>query len=183
VRIKGGDLNQVGDHIEVNPRNTIAYNDADGVTVETGSANAVLRNSIHDNGDLGIDLRDDGPTANDPLDADAGPNGLQNGPEIASATATTVDWTLESQPQTLYRLEFYACDRPGAGEGETYLGSTLASTDANGNAGGSTLTATPAGVGADVTMTATRETLGGLFPNLVVGFRSTSEFSPCEAVV
>ena len=45
--------------------NTIAYNGEDGVTVTARHGNAIVRNSIHDNGDLGIDLDANGPTAND----------------------------------------------------------------------------------------------------------------------
>jgi parallel beta-helix repeat protein len=179
VHIDGGDRNHVGDSLGSFPMNTIAHNDEDGVRVETGTGNSIVHNAIRDNGDLGIDLGADGPAANDPLDVDVGANDLQNGPEITSATTTTVDWTLESVPGQHYRLEFYAndsCDRSGSGEGQTYLGAAVANTDANGNADGSTLTTNPAGVGQYVSMTATRV----MFP--IIGLWSTSELSPCEEV-
>ena len=115
MRIDGGDQNHVGD-----PGNTIAYNGVDGVTVVAGIGNAIRKNSIHDNGALGIDLDANGPTPNDPLDPDAGPNQLQNGPEIIGATAVQFDWELETEPATSYRLDFFAsdtCDPSGSGEG------------------------------------------------------------------
>jgi hypothetical protein len=177
VSIEGGDENRIGD--DADPGNTIAHNGDDGVTVESGDGNSVLRNSIRDNTNLGIDLGADGPTENDPNDIDTGANGLQNGPEIQSATTTGVEWELDSQQQTIYRLEFFSCDRAGAGEGETFLGATTMITDANGNADDTTPLAVPAG---DVTMTATASTFGGVFPNLSLIPHETSEFAPCEEV-
>ena len=141
-----------------------------------GSGNAIRKNSIHDNGALGIDLGADGTTPNDDLDADSGPNQLQNGPEIESATATTVDWELESDPGTDYRLDFFAsdaCDASGSGEAETYLDSITVTTNNNGDVDGSTVTALAAGAGKQVTMTATKLVGAGTS-------RSTSELSPCE---
>jgi parallel beta-helix repeat protein len=171
VEIDGGDRNHVGD-----PGNTIAYNGSDGIDVLAGSGNAIRRNSIHDNHGLGIDLGADGPTPNDTDDPDSGPNKLQNDPEIDDATSTSVDWSLDSEPLTSYRLDFFAndeCDRTGSGEGQTFLDSITVSTNANGDADGSTVTAIAAGAGKQVSMTATE--LAG------VASRSTSEFSPCEA--
>ena len=46
------------------------------------TGNAILGNSIHSNGSLGIALDNDGVTANDAGDADVGPNNLQNFPDI-----------------------------------------------------------------------------------------------------
>ena len=63
--------------------NTIANNTGDGVTITATNSslgNTIWENSIHDNGGLGIDLGDDGPTANDAGDGDSGPNHLQNFP-------------------------------------------------------------------------------------------------------
>ena len=85
-----------------------------------------------------------GTTPNDDLDGDSGPNQLQNGPEIESATDTTVDWELESEPGTDYRLDFFAsdaCDPSGSGEAQTYLDSITVTTNNNGHVDGSTVTA------------------------------------------
>ena len=59
--------------------NVIAFNGGAGVSVQGGNAQG---NAIHSNAELGIDLNNDGVTPNDPGDADSGPNGLQNFPEI-----------------------------------------------------------------------------------------------------
>jgi parallel beta-helix repeat protein len=173
VRIDGGDQNHVGD-----PGNTITDNGVDGVTVVAGVGNAIRKNSILDNGALGIDLGANGPTPNDPLDADIGPNQLQNDPEITAASGVQFDWQLESAPLTSYRLDFFvsgACDPAGSGEGETFLDSIQVNTNANGFVNGQTVTAIAAGVGKQVTMTATK--LQG------AASRSTSEFSPCRLTV
>ena len=44
--------------------NVIAFNGGDGVFVESGVGNAILRNSIHDNAELGIDLFPNGVNLN-----------------------------------------------------------------------------------------------------------------------
>ena len=77
--------------------NAIFGNGGAGVRVEgpANSANpqniAIFGNSIHVNDGLGIDLAiglASGVTPNDPLDADAGPNGLQNFPEMTGVSYT-----------------------------------------------------------------------------------------------
>ena len=73
--------------------NTIAYNGAAGVAIIAGgnaSIRKVIRcNRIFLNDGLGIDLSGDGPTENDPGDADGAdrPNQLQNFPTLASTVA------------------------------------------------------------------------------------------------
>jgi parallel beta-helix repeat protein len=129
--------------------NTIAFNGGDGVSLTTaGSGNSIRGNSIFSNGTtnlhLGIDLGADGVTANDApasLDADSGPNGLQNFPVITLAQVTgstrTITGTLNSTAGDTFTIDFYqstACDNSGNGEGKTYLGSlTTDPTDASGN--------------------------------------------------
>ncbi|MBW3539574.1 MAG: right-handed parallel beta-helix repeat-containing protein, partial [Planctomycetes bacterium] len=167
--------------------NTIAFN-AIGVRV-TGAAatgNAIRRNSMHSNGGLGIDLGSDGVTINDagdpaadpPVapDADAGPNGLQNFPELAivfGGANTRVSGTLTSTPDTTFELEFFgdsAADPTGFGEGRRYLGSTTVATNA-------------AGVAAFDNISGTAFTLGATFHGEVVtatatdASGNTSEFS------
>ena len=167
--------------------NVIAFNGEGGVLVgpftNAIAGISVRGNSIHDNGqgptfpdsDLGIDLGFNdgsgghyGPTANDPLDADDGPNGLQNYPLVNTVTASSIQGTLNSKANTIYTLDFYAntnCGVSGFGEGETYLGSTPVTTNASGNATFNYSVTVPAGK--KVTATATA-------PD-----GSTSEFSRC----
>src|SRR5262249_11146558 len=68
--------------------NTIAFNTKVGVLVLDASStgNSIRGNAIFSNGGLGIDLGNDGVTPNDPGDADAGPNNLQNFPVLIAAT-------------------------------------------------------------------------------------------------
>lgn len=125
--------------------NTIAHNGEDGVAV-VFAANAsirkgILENSIFANGGLGIDLEDDGVTPNDPLDPDMGANTLQNYPVLTNASAiggaTTIEGTLNSTPNTLFRIEFFSsevADPSNFGEGQTFLGAKEVMTGADGNA-------------------------------------------------
>jgi CSLREA domain-containing protein len=152
VRIAESSDNLIGE-LSGGQGNTVAFNDANGVIVRllgTASGNRIQGNSIFDNGGvadpqgLGIDLGGDGVTFNDAGDADSGPNGLQNFPELTApaAGATSVDGTLNSQPDRAHTVEFFLspnCNPPlgnnlGAGEGKTPLGSLDVMTDATGNA-------------------------------------------------
>lgn len=124
--------------------NTITQNVGGGVLVVNSAGVEISANSIVNNGGLGIDLGNDGVTANDngTDDADAGANTLLNFPVLASAitdlsTQTTVTGTIDTLANAPLRIEFYrnaACDTfsPNFGEGEQYLGTTNIVTDANG---------------------------------------------------
>ena len=99
---------------------------------------AIEGNSIFSNGGLGIDLNRDGVTPNDilPGDPDTGPNNLQNFPVLTSVSSsggtTTINGTLNSTPNTTFRIEFFAndmLDPSGNGEGQIFLGSTSVMTD------------------------------------------------------
>ena len=68
--------------------NTIAFNRGTGVAVVTGSGNTIQENSIHDNAALGIDLGDDGVTANH-VGFEAGPNNYQNYPVLSGVQGGT----------------------------------------------------------------------------------------------
>ena len=122
--------------------NTIAYNAAAGIALhgEDTTGNSIRANSIFANGALGIDLGIDGVTANDAADPDLGPNKLQNYPVIDAVVvgaSTRVVGSLNSIPNTEFTLDFYAnsvADPSGYGEGERWLGSTLVTTDAGGDA-------------------------------------------------
>ena len=120
--------------------NIIANNSKDGIIVsdDGNSSVAVLGNSIHDNGRLGINLLASGedatlgiPTPNDDLDADSGGNDLLNAPKllppIVSGSDTDVSYRLDV-PAGDYRVEFFsntAYDPSGYGEGETLIGSDV----------------------------------------------------------
>ena len=69
--------------------NAINSNTGDGVQIvgAGNTGNRVQGNSFTGNTDLAIDLAGDGVTANDSLDADSGPNNLQNFPVITGAVA------------------------------------------------------------------------------------------------
>ena len=127
-----------GGPLAIAPTGGVTVNEQFGSGVPAG--NVILGNSIHSNVVLGIDLNDNGVTPNDNGDADVGANNLQNFPVLDSAVntgTTTVTGTLNSLPNSDFRLEFFsnsALDPSGHGEGETFLGSTDVSTDAGGDA-------------------------------------------------
>lgn len=175
-----------------------------GVRIQSGSlagnGNLISRNAIRRNIGPGIDLRDDGVTPNDtppfssPPDRDTGPNALQNSPRLTSVRETDgetfVEGSLESTPDSSFRIEFFANSRrdensfaglagsivPGQhGEGEVYLGELVVTTDSSGISEFSL----PLGGISDslpfVTATATDITEEGGNPR-----NNTSEFSPVE---
>ena len=94
--------------------------------------------TIYNNGGPAIDLGADGPTANDALDADSGPNGLTNYPALTSAVgggSVTIAGVYDGAINTTLTLRFYsnaACEN--GGEGEFYIGSHDIMTDGEGHA-------------------------------------------------
>src|SRR5690606_5921565 len=61
--------------------NVVAYNERLGIAVKPQATGvAVLGNDVFENGGLGLDLGEDGPTANDAGDPDEGANRRQNHP-------------------------------------------------------------------------------------------------------
>jgi Domain of unknown function (DUF4347)/Cadherin-like/Right handed beta helix region/Cadherin domain/SdrD B-like domain len=115
----------------------------DGISISgTGQNNAILGNHIYASGGLGIDLiGNDGNTPNDSNDLDSGANSLQNYPVLTVAVSTganiTITGTLNSRPNTNYRIEFFSAanaDASNHGEATTYLGFVKVLTDALGNA-------------------------------------------------
>ncbi len=163
-----------------NAANVIAFNSEDGVLVglskPIGVTNniRILRNSIFSNGQEGIDLNGsassdpdgDGPTANDggtADDSDTGPNGLQNKPQLTSATTTTIGGFLDSKPDTPFTVRLFS---QGVGnEGKKFIGQVQVPRDPDGRV---TFTFTPpasaVALGQKITATAT-------------GPEGTSEFS------
>ncbi len=159
--------------------NRIAFN-AKGVVVRkkasgagTPLGNDIKANAIHSNVDLGIDLGNDGVTANDAADGDAGPNGLQNFPERLAATLTGVRGELRGAPNVVQRIDFYQndrCDSSGFGQGAKHLGQTSVLTDSNGKA---SFSVSVPGLVVERAVSATTTT----------AVDGTSEFSKCATVL
>ena len=186
----GSDRTLVGrmnaDGVAVEPNN-IAFNGGDGISVEGGANQQIRGNSIHSNGQLGIDLGSvpaatDGVTANDAGDADTGPNGLQNHPVVTFAQAngatTTISGNLDSLPSRSYDVDLYSnpgCDPSSHGEGKVYLGRTTITTGADGKAlFTKTAPSSSAQAGSYITATANLED--------VENPAHSSEFSACLLV-
>lgn len=141
--VESAGSNTIGDD-GAGSANIIAFNDRSGVSTseDAGGGNAVLRNSIFENSDLGIDLDGDGVTANDAKDSDSGPNGLQNFPVIgevstASGGDTRVSGSLNGAPGEKFVLRFFAseaADSSGYGEGKTFVGQRTVTTNPSGEA-------------------------------------------------
>ena len=97
----------------IGPNNVIAYNSGDGVQVDGGSTtgNTITENSIHSNGDLGIDLTNDG-------------NDLLPAPDIFMNIGTSASGTAPNNAT----VELFTGPDD---EGKTYL--TTVSADGSGN--------------------------------------------------
>ena len=101
--------------------NAINSNTGNGVLISGAGnvGNRVQSNSFINNTALAIDLGGDGVTPNDTLDADTGPNNLQNSPVIPAASSIAVDVTLHSTPTTTFLIQLYesitACSASGQG--------------------------------------------------------------------
>ncbi|MGE3465591.1 MAG: beta strand repeat-containing protein [Pyrinomonadaceae bacterium] len=159
--------------------NLFAFNGGHGILMQNGSSNRMQGNSIHSNALLGIDLNGDGVSANDPGDADAGSNNLQNYPVLNTAApvggggvGTEIQGTLNSSSNAQFRIEFFSsttCDPSGNGEGQTYLGFTNVTTVGT-DAVINTVVPTAVSAGNFITATATNPS------------SDTSEFSACLMV-
>ena len=92
--------------------NVIAFNDLDGVFIQSGIDDGIHENSIAGNGSLGIQLA-------------TGANLNQAAPVLTSVQASflsiQVSGTLTSQPETVYTVEFFANDASGP-SGRLFLG-------------------------------------------------------------
>jgi len=147
----------------------------------------IARNGIGVNGGLGIDLVEaslgdpypTGVSPNDCFDADDGPNGYQNFPElfpyvINGNGTVSIPTTFRSVPARQFTIDYYqspAADPSTYGEGSNYIGSVNVQTDGNGFAGFTFVSANPV-IPTQLAFTATATDL----------FGNTSEFS-CAAGV
>ncbi|GAB5536214.1 MAG: hypothetical protein Rubg2KO_24630 [Rubricoccaceae bacterium] len=145
--------------------------------VQVPFENRILGNRIYGNAGMDIDLANDGPTGNDSLDVDSGPNRRMNRPDLDLSRITTgagsvpVAGRIHAEPGETIRVEAFAspaCDPERFGPGQVYAGAFSITTDAQGEAAfDQTLAA--AGVPAGWTVTATATDADG----------NTSEFSQC----
>lgn len=146
--------------------NHVATVETAGVFVAgTESGVTISANSIHDNGGLGINLG-------------TGGNHQQAFPVLQLATTTgssfSAQGTLDSVPSSQFTVEFFAspsCDPSGFGEGASFIGSTLVTTDSAGHATFSVTLPGSVAPGTTATATATRLSTG-----------DTSQFSACVTV-
>ena len=120
----GSNNNGISDDLE---GNIIFGNTLNGIAIADGTGDRISANSIWGNGGIGIDLGNNGVTANDADDADTGANNLQNFPVFAtvSKNGSTLNVTYRvpsSNTNSTYpiRVEFFLSD--GTGEGKTFLG-------------------------------------------------------------
>jgi CSLREA domain-containing protein len=178
VRLLGSKNSTIGGS-EPAAANVIAFNDGIGVAVADNLATGVriVRNSFLLNGQLPIDLKEDGPTANDNKDLDGGPNRRQNFPKLTLAKTangqTTIKGTLNSTPNTKFTVEIFVSPVGfGDVEGTTFVVSKVVKTNDKGKANFSVVVNPPLAVGDAVTATATDNKRG-----------DTSEFSEDEVVV
>lgn len=181
IDVRAGRLIRIGAAYAGEVSNGISGNLGPGVRI-TGSTNppddvGVFGNAIFANEGLQIDLGAEGVNPNDPLDADEGPNDLQNFPELTGVrlegATTRVLGRIDSEADSNYFIDFYAvarCDPSGHGGSSQYLGDVSIGTGASGSAlfQAEFIDAPTTGY---AVATATR-TLGG----------PTSEFSRCIAI-
>jgi hypothetical protein len=151
--------------------NVIAFTKAaggtgDGVYLPFSTGNVIRGNHIFRNAGLGINVmpagNPDGVTPNDPGDVDTGGNEMQNFPlftSVSTGATTHVAGVLHSKASTTYTLDFYAnaCSTFPREflEGETWIGTTQANTDGNGDAAFDVILPVATAAGARITATAT----------------------------
>ncbi|HJU40792.1 MAG TPA: right-handed parallel beta-helix repeat-containing protein, partial [Tahibacter sp.] len=160
--------------------NDISNNRRAGIVLTTtaGASIAMRGNRVAANGrdgsGLGIDLGTYGQQANDPADADAGPNLGQNWPSIRDSlpngATRQVKARLETNPNRTLRVDFYRapdCSAATGANATTYVGSVNVDSGASGTVN---IDATISALGGPGYLTATAT-------HLPVG--STSEVAPC----
>ena len=167
----------LGNEIAFNGRGGVVVGDAPAGLGLSSVGNTIRLNSIHDNTGLGIDLGNDGVTANQVPPSDTGPNHFQNFPELlvfrTGGGRTQVAGTVRGRPGETLIVDVYlspTADPSGNGEGRFYLGTAIVPLDETGF-GTFALEPLLLSRGWAVTATATRKDT-----------RDTSEFSAAVAV-
>lgn len=173
-----------GNRVESNTIGGCYGNGGAGIMVSSGVDNAFLGNNISRNGKLGIDLGYNNVSYNDLGDGDSGANSTQNYPDVYAVHSVSgssyISGTLNSRPNTSYRIEFFQSDGCNAGkpfnfgEGQQYVGYKTITTDQYGNKVFTYPTPSPLAGNKYITSTATK--LIGSTP------AETSEFSKCRLV-
>ncbi len=156
--------------------NHIAYNTLRGISLSPTFSDTPIQitfrgNIIHDNGDLGIDLGNNGVDINDVGDIDGGENGHQNYPVLQlTGGSPVITISLDSQANIQYTIDLYSnvsCNSSGNGEGQNHIYEGPLTTDGTGHASITFNLAGLATPGHFITATATDAN------------GSTSEFSAC----
>ena len=153
--------------------NVIGHSGTGVSVIGNATGNSVRGNGILNTGTIGIDLGDDGVTANDDDDGDSGPNQRQNFPVLTWASSTTgsVTGSLRTTAGQIFDIDVYssgACHATGHGGGAAWLGTFQVTTNGAGEA--PFTFSTPLVDGQMITATATD------------GAGNTSEFSACRLV-
>lgn len=166
-------------------------------TIGTGviSGVAIRGNDIdatHPAGAMGIDLIPLSTNVgvvlpNDDLDADDGPNGLQNFPVLSAASdvISTVNGTLDSTPNQAFDIDIFAGDACGLDRtGKRYLGSVALQSNSGGHAtfSASNLAAFGADEGISATATDAAGNTSEFSACLTVGTKTVTTLAPTEAV-
>ena len=150
---RSGSNNVIGDPVgssSFSAGNVIAFNGGNGVSISGPDGgiplnDSVLGNSIFSNARLGIDLGNDGPTANGSHAGQPGPNHWQEAPVITLAQVVNnadsqfvrLAASLQSTPSTTFRIDFLE-DVAGSitvsRQSGNFVGTTMVTTDSNGKA-------------------------------------------------
>ena len=122
--------------INSNKANTIAFNADAGIGFRDGQKISTVQitvrgNTIYENGELGLDLGEDGVSSNDDDDSDIGPNMMLNYPVVSRAfyrpgsDEIAVEYTISSDDLFVsypLTVDAYIVDDSTSGEGKTYIG-------------------------------------------------------------
>lgn len=171
-----GNANRIGDGSTGD--NSIVNNTLTGVLISGGINNALIKNSIYNNGQIGIDLNGGaGVTLNDATDADTGPNNIINYPDnMVAATCgsgTSFGGSFYGTAGVNYRIDVYetgVADASGHGEALSWLTSILITPSVTGNTPFTFYSPTAYANGTSMTATLSKFAAAG-------GYWETSEFA------
>jgi hypothetical protein len=182
VTVAGSASNNEVGGVAVAAGNTIAFNLANGVEVQSGTGNSILSNVIFGNTTLGISIAGDSATSSS---IGAGPNNLQSFPSLTSAvtssTSTNIAGTLTSIANTSFLVQFFSTTAAGSSGGASakLIGSATVTTNGAGVAQILTTVSTSLAAGTPIVATATNLTTGdtSAFSTNVAGAAVTVGFT------